>query len=285
VANAIERVSSLLEEQNHFLDLVVPSRGLTVLGDEDRLSQVLTNLLANAARYTSPGGCVRIVATAAGEQVQLSVQDNGMGIERDLLPRIFDLFVQGRRALDRRGGGLGLGLAVVKRIVELHGGTVEAFSDGPGRGTELRLSLPRAAEALADAPATSPAPAGPPPALARGTRVLIVDDNEDAGVILGEALRRHGYEVGVAPDGPTALRLAATSPPQVALLDIGLPVMDGYEVARRLRAQLAPAKVKLVAITGYGRESDRLKTRAAGFDLHLTKPVDLDVVLGALVRL
>ena len=270
VDKALEIAAPLLEKRAHRLTLAVPRTGLRVDGDEHRLAQVVANLLTNAARYTDPGGAIDVTAEAHAGSVRLTVRDSGAGIDPELVPRIFELFVQGRRALDRADGGLGLGLAIVRSLVELHGGTVAASSGGPGRGSEFVVRLPLAAVAAPPAPgvAARPAPAGV-------CRVLIVDDNRDAAELLEEGLRGAGHVTRVAFDGPTALRLAAELLPDVALLDIGLPVMDGFELARRLRELPGLAALRLVALTGYGQPSDRERSRVAGFDEHLTKPVEL----------
>jgi signal transduction histidine kinase len=286
VATAVERVSPLLEERQHVLEIDVPAEGLVVDGDEDRLSQVLTNLLTNAARYTDRGGRIAVRGQKIGHAVEIAVRDNGMGIDPQLLPRVFDLFVQGARTIDRRDGGLGLGLVLVKRLVELHGGTVAAHSEGSGRGSVFTVRLPLAAP---DGAAGAPKPdSGRMPALAQpgqAVRVLVVDDNQDAALLTLQALEAHGYQARIAFDGPAAIKEARAFQPDVALLDIGLPVMDGYETARQLRRQPGGEALKLVALTGYGQESDRQRSREAGFDEHLTKPVSLGRLIAAVARL
>ena len=283
VNSAIEMASPLLETRRHRLEAEVPRRGLVVEGDPDRLAQVVANLLTNAAKYTEPGGIVSVRAAREGGDVVVRVRDSGMGIAPELLPRVFDLFVQGHRALDRSQGGLGLGLAIVRTMVELHGGRVSADSAGPGKGSEFVVRLPAARVAT-----LTPAPqARLPGALhgqTRGRRVLVVDDNQDAADALVEALAAHGHGATVAYDGPSGLEAAARSRPEVAFLDIGLPVMDGYELARRLR-ELLGTKVKLVALTGYGQDRDRVLSRAAGFDEHLVKPVELDQIMAVVCAL
>ncbi len=204
------------------------------------------------------------------------MRDDGIGIEPKMLPRVFDLFVQERQALDRSQGGLGLGLAIARSLVALHGGVVTAHSEGPGRGTEITLRLPAAGEEDADrSPRPKPAPAAGTLA-ALGLRILVVDDNADAAALLVEALSAQGHTVRAAPDGPAALQLAAELVPEVAVLDIGLPVMDGYELARRLRELPALAGLHLIAVTGYGQSDDRRRSAEAGFDAHLVKPVQTD---------
>ncbi len=277
VARAIETSSALIEQRRHALDVRVPRRGLVVDGDPARLAQIVSNLLGNAAKYTNPNGHIAVTAEREGAEAVLRVKDDGIGIAPDMLPRVFELFEQDSQSLDRSQGGLGLGLAIVRSLAILHGGSVTAQSEGEGRGSELLLRLPLASpvdEPVAD----SVAP--PPPEVheqARGGgNILVVDDNEDAAELLAEALATLGYDVRVAGDGAAALRLAGEVRPRLMLIDIGLPVMDGYELARRLREEPAHRQARLVAITGYGQESDRLRSKAAGFDLHLVKPVDLD---------
>jgi GAF domain-containing protein/CheY-like chemotaxis protein/anti-sigma regulatory factor (Ser/Thr protein kinase) len=289
VETAVERVGPLIEERQHALVVRVPHQGLVVSGDEDRLCQVLTNLLTNAARYTERGGRIEVEARQVDGLAEIVVRDNGIGIEPQLLPRLFELFVQGARTIDRREGGLGLGLTVVKRLVELHGGTVEARSQGRGRGSELIVRLLLVAPDLAsDVAITSPGhgePAGVGPPEPRGVRVLVVDDNQDAALLTCQALEAHGYQTRVAFDGAAAVDEARDFQPRVVLLDIGLPIMDGYEASRHLRALPAGADFKLVALTGYGQESDRQRSMEAGFDEHLTKPVKLAHLLEAVARL
>lgn len=284
VARAIEMASPLLEQRAHQLQVDVPRVGLTMLVDAERLSQVIANLLTNAAKYTAPGGRITIDARRDDEQVEVRVTDTGIGMAPELVPKVFDLFVQGRQTIDRAEGGLGLGLTIVRSLVERHGGTVAAHSDGPGRGSTFTVRVPRAAtltlrEVLPPEPAARSAPA-----VARGlSRVLIVDDNEDAAEMLAHVLGAHGHETRVAHDGVEALRISAAFLPQAAFLDIGLPVMDGYELAARLRELPGLKQLRLIAVTGYGQESDRRRTRAAGFDHHLVKPVDVSALEALLV--
>lgn len=281
VAQAVEMASPLLEERRHNLILNVPRTGLAIHGDVTRLSQVIQNLLTNAAKYTETGGQIQIRARHVEESIELVVQDNGVGIPADMLPHVFDLFVQGRQSADRSKGGLGLGLTLVRTLVILHGGTVEARSEGTGRGSEFIVRLPPASsEAVAAAPRAS---ARPQDTTFRGIRVLIVDDNQDAASMLAEAMRSFGYDTRFAFDGPSALDDAARFKPHVILLDLGLPVMDGYEVAERLRLGGVPAL--LIAVTGYGQEADRSRSHSAGFAAHFVKPVDLDELRHFLDRL
>jgi len=273
VEKAVEMASPLLEQRRHTLRIAVPRNVLWVDADPGRLAQVVANLLTNAAKYTDPGGSIVLEARAEARRILVSVRDNGQGIAPELRSQIFDLFVQGRRGSDRSQGGLGIGLALVRNVVELHGGRVDVHSDGPGQGSEFVVELPAAAvvqsgDESAEAPRTAPrAPAG--------SRILLVDDNADAANILADALSLLGDEVLVANDAPQALALAERFPATVALLDIGLPVMDGYELAEQLRRVWGERRVRFIAITGYGQESDKERARASGFDAHLTKPIEL----------
>jgi CheY-like chemotaxis protein len=241
------------------------------------LAQVFHNLLTNAAKYTPAGGNIALRLGARDGSIVIEVEDNGDGIAADLLPTIFEPFVQGERSVDRSQGGLGLGLALVHSLVTLHGGTVAAHSSGQGRGSRFVVSLPAApyVEPASVVPTTSPVLS-----TAHRRRVLLVDDNADAVETLADLLRSSEHEVLVTLDGPAALAQAAAFGPDVALLDIGLPVMDGYELARKLR-RLLPTPIRLVAITGYGQEHDRQRCLDAGFAEHLVKPVEWRQVLAA----
>ncbi|QGZ42802.1 phospho-acceptor domain-containing protein [Pseudoduganella flava] len=270
VADAVEQARPLVSNRRHHLALRLPPRRVAVEGDHKRLVQVLANLLSNAAKYTPEGGQITVEALCTDGHVEISVADNGIGIEAKLLPAVFDLFTQARRTPDRSQGGLGLGLALVKALVEQHQGTVSAHSDGPGRGSRFVVRLP----AL---PADAAAPQGPLadlPGTAGKVRTLVVDDNVDAALMLALLLESQGHDVRTAHDGPAALALAEREPFDVGLLDIGLPGMDGRELARRLRQLPTAAAALLIAITGYGQDSDRRASLAAGFDHHFVKPVD-----------
>ncbi len=274
VAKAIEMSSPLIEQRQHVLTVEVPRRGLAIEGDVVRMAQVVANLLNNAAKYTEPHGHITIRGALEGAQVVLRVNDTGIGLSADMLPRVFDLFVQEFQALDRAQGGLGLGLAIVRVLVELHGGTAEAHSEGHGRGSEFVIRLPAAetAEPLAVANATPGAEAVTRP---DALRVLIVDDNADAAELLAMSIQLMGHLAEVANDGPSGLKVAARFRPDIALLDIGLPVMDGYELARHLRELPGLSSVRLIAVTGYSQEADRQEAEAAGFEHFLVKPVQL----------
>jgi PAS domain S-box-containing protein len=273
VDKAIESAGPLIEERRHQLSIDVPP-GLWIDADETRICQVIANLLTNAAKYTEQGGTIAVVGMRAGGEIVLCVRDTGVGIPRQLLPHLFDLFVQGKRTLDRAEGGLGLGLSIVRSLVELHGGTVQARSNGPGKGSELEVRLPALAAVAGTQDPASPSPLGEP--ALPDKRVLVVDDNIDAADLLSEALESLGYQTRTAYDGLSALEAAADFDPDIALLDIGLPAIDGYEVARRLRGHPPSDKpLRLIALTGYGRDTDRAQTRDAGFDAHMVKPVNL----------
>jgi PAS domain S-box-containing protein len=278
LAKAIETVDPALEQRRHRLVVDFPPRAPRVFGDAARLTQVFSNLLTNAAKFTPPGGTIRVVARAEEERVRVSVHDTGIGIAAELLPQVFDTFVQGKRTEAVRGG-LGLGLAIVRSLTELHGGRVWVLSEGTGQGCEFVVDLPQLAASTGAEAADEASPK--PPSATKSVRVLVVDDNRDAAEMLAEALGAVGHEVHVAADGPSALEIAAKAPPEVALLDIGLPVMDGYEVARRMRELPGCRRTRFIALTGYGQESDRERSRKAGFDEHLVKPVDLDDVARA----
>jgi PAS domain S-box-containing protein len=283
VHKALELAGPLIEQRQHTVDVAVNST-LRVLGDTVRLAQVVSNLLTNAAKYTPPRGHIWISATTAAGEVTLTVRDDGVGVEPELLPRIFDLFVQGGQALDRSQGGLGLGLTIVRSVVELHGGRVVARSQGRGKGSEFSVTLPLLAGAAA-AQLVSETRPQPSAAIAKGARILIVDDNLDALALLSEALQLVGYETHEAEDAAGALAKAEEIMPQLALLDIGLPVMNGYELARRLRAIPGLEHIKLAALTGYGQPSDKERTREAGFDEHLVKPIAIEKVQQVVARL
>ena len=275
VAKGIEMASPLLEERSHTLAVDVPS-DLIVDADPARLAQVVANLLTNAAKYTEAGGRVSIFAERAGDQIALSVRDTGIGIDADMLGRVFDMFAQERQSLERTQGGLGLGLTIVRNLMSLHGGTAEAFSEGREKGSTFVVRLPVVEAATPEARGSATAGTDGSRPGETDVAVLVVDDNADAAEMLSEYVSSLGYRVGLALDGPSALRVAEYLRPAIALLDIGLPVMDGFELARRLRDSEQHASIKLVAITGYGQEADRERSREAGFDAHLVKPVDMD---------
>ncbi|WP_052517759.1 hybrid sensor histidine kinase/response regulator [Archangium violaceum] len=273
---AAEMAGPLLEQRAHFLEMPPPAGPLVVDGDPARLAQVLANLLNNAAKYTDPGGRITVTAEGEGEQAVVRVRDNGAGIAPNILPRIFDMFVQEGRSIDRSQGGLGLGLAIVRSLVELHGGTVSVHSEGLGRGSEFVVRLPLAAPRHDGTEGEDRSPPSEVPSVQEdpgSLRLLLVDDNRDSVELLTEFLGSKGYVTRMALDGPGGLEAASAFRPHIALLDVGLPVMDGYELASRLRQEPSLKGIKLVAITGYGQDSDRHRAHAAGFDLHLVKPI------------
>jgi signal transduction histidine kinase len=249
-----------------------------VNGDPTRLEQIATNLIDNALKYTQPGGTIdiHVLADEPSSEIVLRVVDTGMGIAPDLLPHVFDVFVQGSITIDRAQGGLGIGLALVRRLVELHGGGVSARSEGAGHGSVFEIRLPQSAPVVATpAPEVQHDDATP-------STVLLIEDNEDGREMMATMLDAYGYAVQQAADGLQGLQLALAQPPDVALIDIGLPGIDGYEVARRLRANDATRHLKLIALTGYGLEDDQRRVLEAGFDLHLVKPVDIQLLIDSI---
>jgi PAS domain S-box-containing protein len=270
VESAVESSRPLVDANGHRLSVRLPDDAIEIDADITRLSQVLQNLLNNAAKYTPPGGKIELDAEREDGQVRIRVKDNGVGIPADMLTRVFEMFTQVDRRIERSSGGLGIGLTLVRRLVELHGGRVEAFSEGPGRGSEFVVHLPIATAAVArHAVAEEPLPEP-----SRSLRVLIVDDNTDGANSLAAMLQALGNQVRVEYDGPAGVRAASAWQPEVALLDIGLPGMSGYEVARTLRANESTRDTVLIAVTGWGQLEDRRRSREAGFDRHLVKPAD-----------
>jgi PAS domain S-box-containing protein len=269
VAQAVEASRPLMEARRHELRVHLPAEAVRVEADTTRLAQVVANLLTNAAKYTPEGGHIQLTVEAGPGEAVIRVRDNGMGMSAELLPHVFDLFTQGDRSLARSEGGLGIGLTLVKSLVEMHGGTVEAHSEGPGKGSEFVVRLPPLPAGALKTAEEEKGRHAPSPC-----RVLVVDDNKDAAESLALLVQVAGHEVRTAHDGPTALEVAKTFRPEVVFLDIGLPRMDGYEVARQLRRQPGLEKVVLAAVTGYGQEEDRRRTHEAGIDEHLVKPVD-----------
>jgi signal transduction histidine kinase len=280
--NAVEIASVLLEQRAHTLSIDVEQSGLFWEGDPVRLAQAVANLLTNAARYTPPGGRIQLGARRAGAEVVISVTDNGAGISAEMLPNIFELFVQGERQVGAGPGpalgGLGIGLTLARTLVSLHGGTISATSAGPGRGSTfvIRLPAPLITEAEARAAAEPSRPATGFTAAAHPQRVLVIDDNVDAAEVLGEYLQEDGHEVKVVNDPIAALEALEALRPSVAIVDIGMPVMDGYDLAERMRQTAAGRECRLIAVTGYGQEQDKQRSRKAGFSSHLVKPVDLE---------
>jgi signal transduction histidine kinase len=270
IERAIESARPLIEERGHRISLDLPSEPITFLADPARLGQVFANLLNNAAKYTDLGGRIWVRARVEENDLVVGVKDDGPGLTNELREHAFDLFIQGPQTRARARGGLGIGLTLVRRLVELHGGSVDALSEGPGRGTEFVVRIPLRLPPVGDgAPqASAIAAAGPT------RRILVVDDNVDAAEALGELLRDYGHEVATAHDGAQALDHARLHRPEIVLLDIGMPEMDGYEVAKRLRGELGLEDALLIALTGYGEDRHRRLARESGFDQHVTKPVD-----------
>jgi PAS domain S-box-containing protein len=273
VAQAMETVEPLMQEKAHRVS-VVSYRPLRVHGDSTRLVQCLVNVLTNAAKYTQPNGRIRVESGEEGGQAVVSITDDGPGIAEDLLPHVFDLFVQSKRTLDRSQGGLGIGLSLVKRLIEMHGGSVSASSPGPGRGSTFVIRLPLSSQELGQIEE--------PPAVVSRARILVVDDNVDAADSLAALLELENHEVEVAYGSADALERFARFKPAIVLLDIGLPDMDGYEVARRIRALSEVDPPRLIALTGYGQAEDRRRAKEAGFDSHLVKPVEFPALKRAL---
>jgi PAS domain S-box-containing protein len=282
IHGAVEASRPLIAQHGHELCVELPRESVYLHGDLVRLSQVFCNLLNNAARYTPQGGRIEVTGTLKASAVLVSVRDNGIGMPRDMLPKVFEMFTQLDRSLERSRGGLGIGLTLVKQLVELHGGRVEAHSAGPGHGSEFVVRLPVVADAVARAPAAPRNSAQP--AATDSRRVLVVDDNQDAAESLAMLLRLMGLQCVTAHDGIEGLRLAREQRPDIALLDIGLPGMNGYDVAVAIRAEPWGKAATLVALTGWGQSEDRRRSRAAGFDVHLVKPVATEQLVEVLER-
>ena len=268
---AADNARPMIERRRQELTLKLPAGPVRLEADPTRIEQVLVNLLSNASKYTDPAGSILMAVGRQGDDVSVSVRDNGIGIAPEVLPRVFDMFTQADHSLDRSQGGLGIGLTLVRNLVQLHGGKVEAHSEGLGRGSEFVIRLPAAPDDLVGEPA---AIVGDPPPRGESLRVLIVDDNVHAADSLAIVIKLWSHDARVAYDGPEAIRMAEAYRPQVVLLDIGLPGMDGYSVARSLRSRPDLGQVLLVAMTGYGRDDDFRRSKSVGFDHHLVKPID-----------
>jgi CheY-like chemotaxis protein/two-component sensor histidine kinase len=279
---ALETSRPVIEAGSHELTVTLPPEPIHLEADPVRLAQVFANLLNNAAKYTEEGGRIRLTAERQGSDVIVSVKDSGIGIAAEMLPRIFEIFSQAKPALVRSQGGLGIGLSLAKGLVELHGGSIEVRSDGTGRGSEFVVRLPVAAETPAREPAR---PSDDEQEPATKCRILIVDDNQDSADSLAMLLTIMGNEVGTAYDGEQAVEAAEAIRPDVVLLDIGMPKLNGYDACRRIREQPWGQGMFLIALTGWGQEEDRRRTEAAGFNRHMVKPVDPDVLLKLLAAL
>ncbi|HEY3729830.1 MAG TPA: response regulator [Steroidobacteraceae bacterium] len=284
IARAVETVEPMLARQRHEMHVKVDPEPLYIDGDLTRLTQIVGNILSNAIKYTDAGGRIELTAGANGDRIEIRIRDNGIGIEPAALPVVFDLFTQSSQLNGHAQTGLGIGLALAKRLVEMHGGEVQAFSDGPGTGSEFLVRLPRqtrdsSGEQTSDAAQVL---AGPPVA---ARRILVADDNLDALETLAQLLQLGGHEIHKAVDGVEALETATRVRPDLVLLDIGMPGMDGYEVARRIRSQPWGRQPTLVALTGWGQENDRKRSREAGFDSHCIKPLDPQRLVNLLASL
>jgi signal transduction histidine kinase len=277
---AVESARPLIDERHQTLTVAVKRGELPIHADATRVGQIVLNLLTNAAKYTDPGGHIQLSARREGDWVAIRVRDDGMGIPPEKLPEMFRLFAQGDRSLARSEGGLGIGLTIVEKLAELHGGVVEARSEGPGRGSEFIVRLPLARRSAGDEakPERSRASAG------TASRILVVDDNLDNAHGLVRLLTFLGNDAVAVHDGPSAVEAARTFRPDFVLLDIGLPGMDGYQVASALREDEAHRETVIIAVSGYGQEEDRRRSRAAGCDHHLVKPVDLDLLMPLIGR-
>ncbi len=284
VNDAVEASRPLIEASGHELAVTLPPRPICVDGDRTRLAQVFTNLLNNSAKYTPRGGHIALTVEPQGSDVVVTVQDDGIGIPADVLPHVFEMFTQVDRSLDREQGGLGIGLSLVRGLVEMHGGRVEAHSDGCGKGCQFIVRLP---VALSSADGTRDDCEEDGPGRATSYRILVVDDNRDSAVSLALMLQIMGHTTRAAHDGLEGLEAARTFHPDVVLLDIGLPRLNGYDVSRRIREQPWGRNMVLIALTGWGQEEDKRRSREAGFNFHMVKPLDpaaLEKLLAGLLR-
>jgi CheY-like chemotaxis protein len=284
IERTVEASAPRTQSREQEIAVELPTEPVEVQGDAVRLAQVLSNLVNNASKFSAPKTTIRIAAAFADGEVRIAVKDQGAGIDPAFLPHIFDLFVQGDQSLDRAQGGLGIGLTLVKHLVELHGGRVSAFSDGPGKGTEVVVHLPAQ---IAKSSAAAPIETAPRTAQARTdapARILVVDDLAASAETLMTLLEMEGFEVKTAHEGMAALKIAEDFRPDVVLLDIGLPGMNGFEVANRLRSQPHSRDALLIALTGYGEAESRTRSVQAGFDFHMVKPADVNQLLAMLAN-
>jgi signal transduction histidine kinase/CheY-like chemotaxis protein len=278
VENAVETSRPLIDQAHHTLTVTLPDTPLVLDADRVRLTQVFANMLNNAARYTDSGGQIRLEARREGDWAIVTLRDTGIGMSAGQIDQVFEMFTQVNRATDRSQGGLGIGLTMVRHLVRMHGGTVEAASAGPGQGSVFTVRLPLSQQALAEsqeAPAEKERAAKP----LEGRRILVVDDNRDAADSLAMVLSAEGADVRVAYDGAAALAALEQAAPQAMVLDIGMPGMDGYEIARQIRQSPRYAALQIIALTGWGQHADRLRSRMSGIDSHLTKPVDFRTLI------
>jgi signal transduction histidine kinase/DNA-binding response OmpR family regulator len=282
-AAAVETSKPLIESRRHELTVTLPPQRIVVEADSARLAQILANLLNNAAKYTEPGGRISLVGERQGSDVVLTVEDTGIGIAPSMLPRVFDMFAQSERTIARSDGGMGIGLTLVKRLVEMHGGRVEAHSDGIGKGSRVSVRLPIVVEASLGVWAEEPPP--PRPAPKASLRILVVDDNHDSASTLAMMLQIVGHQVRTGGDGAEGIELAEKFRPDVILLDLGMPKLNGYETCEAIRGKPWSASTIIIAMTGWGQEDDRRRTRAAGFDHHFVKPVDPAALIDLLAKL
>jgi CheY-like chemotaxis protein/two-component sensor histidine kinase len=282
INSAVETSRVLIEEMGHELKITLPKQPVVIEGDLTRLAQVFMNLMNNAAKYTNRGGHIWLTAECQGSDVVVSVKDNGIGIAADQLPRIFEMFSQVNRSLEKSQGGLGIGLTLVKRLVEMHGGKIEAKSKGPGKGSEFVVRLPVVVEANELRGSSGEEE---PPVPKESLRILIVDDNRDGADSLAMMLKVMGNDTRTAYDGEEAVTASREFQPEVVLLDLGLPKLNGYEACRRIRKLPGGDKLVIIAQTGWGQDEDRKLTRQAGFNAHLVKPVDYDSLMNLLVGL
>ncbi|QDU31679.1 Autoinducer 2 sensor kinase/phosphatase LuxQ [Anatilimnocola aggregata] len=279
VRDAVEASRTQIENGQHQLTVALPPSPITLDGDRTRLAQIFLNLLNNAAKYSEPGGSIRLTAKLDGSEVEVSLQDQGIGIPAGKLPHIFEAFVQVDTSWRRTQGGMGIGLSLVKEFVELHGGRVEVLSEGLGQGSEFIVRLPVSVGASVEPTNRAEIPSGP------RRRILVVDDNKDAAATLTMMLKIMGHDVRTAHGGEAAVATAEEFRPNLVLMDLGMPKVDGYEAARRIRTHTWGQNIFLVALTGWGAERDRQRTQEVGFDRHLVKPVDMDVLTGMLAEM
>jgi CheY-like chemotaxis protein len=283
VEAALETSRPVIDAAGHELTIDLPREPIHLSADPVRLAQVFANLLNNAAKYTGPGGRIRLSAERQANDVHVSVKDTGIGIARDVLPHIFDIFSQAKSAIGHSQGGLGIGLSLVKGLVELHDGSIEVRSAGPGQGSEFVVCLPLASQAPFREPESSDEEEPRPPVKRR--RILIVDDNRDSADSLAKLLEIMGHEIGTAYDGEEAIQAAASFAPDVVLLDIGMPKLNGYDAGRRIRELPCCRNTFLIAVTGWGQEQDRRRTVEAGFNHHIVKPVNPEELMQVLASL